>query len=302
MKILALILALAIGHIVSGQPGGYREIEPENGVYSQEVQNLRDYGAQVVVERATEHGQVPPGNYEVAETYKVEQQVANGLNYRYDVELANEENVRVRTTYVVYYQAWTDTREVTSYSIDWVTSDEGIPVEEEAVWDSQEEEWLGEEEGLAGGYTELDLDYVKKDEDIQNLLNYGVGYVTNQAASQGRLPNSRFTISQVYSVSRQVANGANYRCDVEITDGKGLYVRAYYEIYSQPWTGTQKVTYYNYEITSIPGENQYENYEEGIMYTEEVPVEAVVPVKEEEVVYAEEDVVIVEKEEEKEEK
>lgn len=244
MRLLILILAFTINSIVSSPPGEYAPVEAINGTYSEEIQELCNFGAQYIAKEATLNGDFPSGKYTVSQIHKIEERVANGYSYKFNIELSNGKDLIVPLTYVVYYNQWTNVKEVTSYT----------------VKSNEDEE---------DGYIQLSMGYIDNDKGIEDLLNYGAQYVIQEAILKRRLPDNEFTIIKVFSCQRKITNGANYKYAVGLTNLEGLYVKVHYNIYSQPWTKTQKITYYDYEITKMPKTAEYEEYVQGVLYEEE---------------------------------
>lgn len=235
--------------------GAYEPIDPSELDTDSDLKNALEAGVEDVIGQAVADHELPDSTYEVTQIHSIYGQVVSGMNYRFDVDLTNCAGLVARAVFVVYSEPWTNTLETTSNSLR-VTS---IPEEGLIGGDcpneggNNEEEYNIEEEAiLVGGYTPVDLDEANNDPTIQELLNFGAQYVARQGIQSNRLPDSRYVVSQVYSVAEQVVAGINYRFEVELANCQGLTVRATYVVYYVPWEGTREVTDYNYDITAAP--------------------------------------------------
>jgi len=95
--------------------GGYDQVDEQTANNDASIQSAQNNGAQYVVRQGIATGVLPDGQYQVTRVFSVYQQVVNGINYRFDVELSNGQGKLVRAQYIVYSQPRTNTERVSSY-------------------------------------------------------------------------------------------------------------------------------------------------------------------------------------------
>jgi len=111
--ILALVLALSSATMV----GGYKEVDAKEVQTSPTLKSLLDFGTEQFIKKATEENKIADPQLTLTKVNKVYQQVVAGMNYKFDVEYTNSKGQSVFATFVVFYQPWTNTKELTSYSV-----------------------------------------------------------------------------------------------------------------------------------------------------------------------------------------
>lgn len=290
MKIFLLVLLIAIGAVVcqdQQQVGNVTQLSAADIQNNSNAQFLANFGAQSVAREATQAGDLPDGQYNISRIYSAsQQQVQNGVNYYFDVEISNGLGNSTRATYTVFDEVDDDgdgnDQEVTSYTyergpgLNNVVFGNGDLSDEVDFSDNQAflgpdviiseednelewlgEAWLGEDElvsevGNVGGYTLLSVDEFNNNKQAQDLLVFGLGDVIDQIIDRGDLDDDYpFDLAQVYGVWQQVVSGINYQYDVAVDNRRGTTGRILFVVYSQPWTQTERVTSYNYTITTV---------------------------------------------------
>jgi len=291
MKILLLVLLVVIGAVTCQQQqqqqptGNLTELNTTDIQSNQNVQFLANYGAQNVIREAIDAGDLPEGQYNISRVYEVsQQQYPNGIDYRFDVEISNGQGNSTRARYTVFDEAPDadsddNDQDLQSYvyqtgpgldkavygdgdSSDVDFSDSQALLGPDVLIANEEEnlEWLGEawlgeddeNDGLAGAYSLLSVEEFNDDRDAQEALDFGLGDVIDQIIDNGDLDNDYpFDLTQIYSVSQQVVSGVNYKYDVGVDNRRGTSGRILFVVYSQPWTNTQRVTSYNYTVTTV---------------------------------------------------
>jgi len=96
------------------------------------------------------------------------------------------------------------------------------------------------EEQIVGGYTPLEWN--GEDQELTNLLNWGVQEAVWEAIEAGELEAGEWHWTEVNSVSSQVVAGTNYDFDVDITNDEGQTVDLDLIIFDQLWTKTKDLT------------------------------------------------------------
>ena len=218
------------------QTGGYTLVSATDVQNSAIIQNLLALGAQNIIQNAVAAKKLPTSNanFTVSKINSVYQQVVNGMNYKFNITLTNSDGVTINANFVVYYQASTNTRLITSlsYSI--------APYNAPGTANNSPTNL---------GWTPLSAaDY--QNNTIQSLADLGIQNVTQQAIADGVAPsNSQFTISKINTVEFQVVNGINYRFNVQLTNAdNSINLVAAYVVYYQSWTNTRKVLSLSYVL------------------------------------------------------
>ena len=95
--------------------GGFTQVDLGQANNDPRIQSAQDNGAQYVARQGIATGVLPRGQYQVSQVFSVYEQVVNGINYRFDVELSNGQGTQARAQYIVYSQPSTNTERLTSY-------------------------------------------------------------------------------------------------------------------------------------------------------------------------------------------
>ena len=107
---------------VSAQPqaqvGGYSLVSAKDVQNSAVIQELAAFGAKNITQQAAAAKKLPTSNvnFTVSKINSVYQQVVNGINYKFNVTLTNSDGITINANFVIYYQASTNTRLITSSS------------------------------------------------------------------------------------------------------------------------------------------------------------------------------------------
>jgi uncharacterized protein Veg len=227
--------------------GGWSDVDLSEVENDEQIQSLMNYGAEYVAQKAIDDNEIPDTAYEVAEIYSVQRQVVNGLNYRFEVKLDNGEGTTVNATYVVWYQASSNTREVTSWQyhssvkeLDCQDLDPNDIDYSDTVDDLNEES--NEDDTITDDYSVVDESEVMDNEEIQNLLDLGVEAVLEGGRDDGKIPDTAFEVTEVYRVWRRNVDGIKYKFHVKLDNGEGLTVNTIFVVQKQEWSGRTKVT------------------------------------------------------------
>ena len=218
------------------QVGSYSLVSATDVQNSAIIQDLAAFGAKSIIQNAVTAKKLPTSNanFTVSKINSVYQQVANGINYKFNITLTNSDGITINANFVVNYQASTNTRLITSLSY-------SLAPYYAPGTTTNSSTYLG--------WTPLSAaDY--QNNTIQSLANFGAQNATQQAIADGVAPsNSQFTISKINSVEFQVVNGINYRFNVQLTNAdNSINLVAAYIVYYQSWTNTQKVLASSYVL------------------------------------------------------
>ncbi len=183
--ILALAVILMAQSSFASSPQ-YVQVSKSTINKSQLIQNLRDLGADYVVQQgvfANAKNPLPGSYYEITKTEKVEQKVTSSITYyRFTVILYEQDKLAiVRATYVISYKPSNGAFVITSSNYNIIG---GNPNNEPSV----------------GGPSLIDVRPLNKgDDDLSPLLNDAIKYVVAAAKKNGELPKSKYTLSHVYN-------------------------------------------------------------------------------------------------------
>jgi len=188
MKSLILIFALIfIAQNTMATSPAYKTLSATVIKNSQLIQDLRDLGADYVVQKGVFHPKknaLPGSYYEITKTEKVERSITPiATYYRYTVILAEYDNLAViRASYVVTYAPNTGAVSVGSDSYRIIGGD---PTGEQSV----------------GGPSLVDVEPLNDDtdEELSPLLESSVAYTVKDAIAKKLIPKGKYQIGQVYN-------------------------------------------------------------------------------------------------------
>jgi len=163
----------------------YVPVPPNEIAESQIIQDLRDLGADFVIQKgvfANTTSPLPGSYYELTQTESVERKyTSTATYYRFTVILNETDNLAVvRANYVVGFRPSTGGFLVTYYNYDIIGGD---PDAEQSV----------------GGPSLVDVRPLNNGtSDLSPLLNSSIEYVVDDAIEKGLLPESNYTLRYVY--------------------------------------------------------------------------------------------------------
>ena len=117
MKTLIVILAVFLALSQAAIVGGYKEIDKKEVETSQNLKSLLDFGTEQFIRKASEENKLSDPKLTLSKINHVYSQVVAGMNYKFDVEYNDSLGKSVFATLIVFYQPWTNTKELTSYEI-----------------------------------------------------------------------------------------------------------------------------------------------------------------------------------------
>jgi len=164
----------------------YVPIPPNEVAKNQVIQDLRDLGADFVIQKgvfANTTLPLPGSYYEVTETESVEQKdTSTATYYRFTVILTETDNLAVvRANYVIGFRPSTGGFLVTYYNYDIIGGD---PDAEQSV----------------GGPSFVDVRPLNNGtSDLSPLLNSSIEYIVADATEKGQIPESNYTLRYVYN-------------------------------------------------------------------------------------------------------
>ena len=115
MKLLIFLALLALSQ--AAIVGGYKEIDAKELDTSQNLKSLLDFGTQQFIQKASDENKLTDTKLTLTKVNHVYSQVVAGMNYKFDVEYTDSLGKSVFANFVVFYQPWTGTKELTSYEI-----------------------------------------------------------------------------------------------------------------------------------------------------------------------------------------
>ena len=128
MKAIIAIMLLALCSLsyAANTVGGYSQVSSADLKDSKKNANywsLANFGAEAVVAKARAEKKLSNAkdSFKVDTINSLYQQVVSGVNYKYDVKIVNaDKSIVINAKFIVYYQAWTNTKSVTIISYDVV--------------------------------------------------------------------------------------------------------------------------------------------------------------------------------------
>jgi hypothetical protein len=103
--------------VARGGPGGWSEIDKDDLDNDKAIKASLSFGKKKVVDKAVADENIPKSNkYSVTKTKSAFKQVVGGFNFRFNVEISNGKGTTIQATYVVYWNPWEKTRELSKYA------------------------------------------------------------------------------------------------------------------------------------------------------------------------------------------
>ena len=204
---------------------------------SQLIQNLRDLGADYVIQQGvfvSTKSPLPGNFYELTKTVSVEQKVTSSITYyRYNVILYEQDKLAiVKATYTVSFKPSTGGFLVTNFKYTVIG---GNPNNQQSV----------------GGPSLIDVRPLNKgNDDLSPLLAQSIKYVVADAKKNDELPRSKYELRYVYN-AYLVNSGypAQYVFLVKLTNSKGqtyrVQITATEDVQGQPHVNPTYVVYPN---------------------------------------------------------
>jgi len=222
MKSLLLVLALFfIAQNTMASSAGYSQLSSTTIKKSQLIQDLRDFGADYVVQQGvfqSPKNPLPGAYYEITKTEKVERKITSTTTYyRYTVILTEYDNLAVvRATYVVSFKPATGGVLVSSQSYRIIGGDKN-----------------GEQS--VGGPSLIDVKPLNEgsDDELSSLLEEGLAYTISDAIQNGDLKESDYHLK--YIANALLADSgypSTFVFLVTLADSKGKTYRAQITCYS----------------------------------------------------------------------
>jgi hypothetical protein len=227
--VLCLTMARPQRFLEDALPGGYQDLDVSAADSDADVKASLDFGTGQIIKEAYAAKDIPVSVYKVSKINSISSQVVAGLNHKFDVELSNDLGTTVKTTFVVYWVPWQNTRELTDHT-----------------YNVQNEEFQAN--NLPGGWFQIKNSKVNNDESIKTSLTFGKKEVVKQAKADGNIPSSKYAIAKIISAYQQVVGGMNYRFTVRLDNDNGTVLKATYVVYWNPWEKTRKLSKYAYQV------------------------------------------------------
>jgi hypothetical protein len=100
-----------------GGPGGWSEIDKDDLEDDRAIKASLTFGKKKVVEKAVKDENISKSKkYTVTKINGAFKQVVGGFNFRFSVEISNGKGTTIQATYVVYWNPWEKTRELSKYA------------------------------------------------------------------------------------------------------------------------------------------------------------------------------------------
>jgi len=118
MKFAVSLLVLALFSAASSK---FIELSPSQYENNQTILECLNFGTSHVMKEAVYNGTLPDGQYEITQVNKVEQQtLENGVDYRFNFEIAGPQSADITGHVTVYYEWATEDMNVTAYKYHFV--------------------------------------------------------------------------------------------------------------------------------------------------------------------------------------
>lgn len=114
MKALLLVFALAF-ICTQAAPGTYSNIDPKELETSSTLKELLKFAQEEFTKEATEARKISDSELTFKKVISASQQVVNGLNVKFNVELTDKKGKNYYVNWLVFYQPWTGVKQLTLY-------------------------------------------------------------------------------------------------------------------------------------------------------------------------------------------
>jgi hypothetical protein len=229
-----------------GTLGGWTTLDLDEVNNNEEILGICNFGADKVIEIAVEDRKIPEANYKIAEILSVERQTVQGFNYRVHCKIENGEGTTVDTTFVVWVKPWRNEMQLTTWEYDFKIKDftcwdedvndtDYSDAAEEWIDFAEDEEGSSEEEVLPEGFTIMSEEEIDGNEVIQKALDIGVAHVVEEGVKDGKIPDSKFEVAEIYRAWKEEINGMKYKFHCLLDNGKGTTVKTIFIVLSQEW-------------------------------------------------------------------
>jgi hypothetical protein len=236
--------------------GGWEPVDVSQAESSPDFKSVYDYAVDYVMEQAYQ-ATLLTGNYSTKKIMNAYRQEANGINYKIDCEVYNEEGKPVKVSVLAWYQKETNSREMRNFTYayknineaDYSQSDVTVGWDKEtgnyavdivpdyASYPSKQPEHydLNLTGYLAmGGYNPVPVEEIYNDKDLENYVKYGAQEIVKYGKGKGYLNQDyAYNVKEVQSLYGQWNEDRSnkwYRCEIELDDGAGGSAVASYEV------------------------------------------------------------------------
>jgi len=227
MKLFILLFSLLAVCYTESPIGGYQELDVVEAKNSPEILNLIQFGLDAIVQNAIKKGLFSNTNFALTKINKVEEQVVNGENYRFDCEFADETGVKIKAKFVVYENPTKTIRTVMSYSYKvYSPSNPGTPND---------------------GFTKVNPSEFVKAKELEGLFQLGLKTVLGKITSSGKIPEgSVLTHAKILSIYKKaVRNGEIYKFNCTTTNRVNITINVTFQVLHQ-------VRDFVYDVEIIP--------------------------------------------------
>ncbi len=187
MKTFIALAIILMAQTSFGASPKYVQLSASEINQSQLIQNLRDLGADYVIQQGvfiSTKSPLPGSYYELTKTEKVERKITSSVTYyKYTVILTEYDNQAVvRATYTINFKPSTGGFLISSFNYKIIG---GNPNGEQSV----------------GGPSLVDVRALNNgtDEYLSPFLSESIDYVVADAIENGKLPESTYTLKYVYN-------------------------------------------------------------------------------------------------------
>ncbi len=187
MKSLITICVLLLSCSLVASAGEYVELNDTEIENSQVIQDLRQLGANYVLERGIFHSTgtpLPNGSWNLTKTLSVEAKEDGAVTYyKYAVILTSlSQNYKIRARYIISYNwknfntliTWFIYTDITQGDDDWAVADLPQFIDTSLLND--------------------------EDSGLQGYLDDGVDYTVQNAVKKGKLPKGKYRVARVFSI------------------------------------------------------------------------------------------------------
>lgn len=247
--------------------------------HDEEVKMCLNYGVEEITKIGISEKKIASLDFYVKLIRSIYSQIlGDGIFYKFDCDLENQQGVIIKATFTVYYVLITSQIQLAKYDYQVQSAQTGTDTTMTSSEYTENDAETDEQ-----GYSPMSVQEAQASSVSIDCLEYGYHRVINNGIRAKKIPDSSFEITKVISVSKRVVSRGeyyNYKCQAKSEQGSIITMNfvVYYQYSSQQQTlssysfkadGNSEASYTNTEVdTKKTTYKQLRNNE--IKYSEEV--------------------------------
>lgn len=204
-------------------------IDPSTVKTDPVLQMILNFGIAEVTKSLVRSGKVNSTTFVATEVRNITKQIVNGINYKFDATLSDNNGTNVETMFTVFYQPALNKTSLAVYS--YTISVLVIP------------NW--------GIYVDLDPVKATSNSSLKAILDFGIQKVIENGYENLDIPEADYTLSKVKRLQKQAyTDNANYQFDIELANPDGGVLYANFIVKYFPKSGQTVLVFQSHNFVS----------------------------------------------------